>query len=297
MALSPRFAGGREMSLSHRLGDRRYVVTGTRGYVVGTQAGRFPAMGFHTRGEMGGIWSPPMKLLDGIWFGIDDQWIRPAERFTSGYGYSRMALPSPRDGLRIKRVDFLPDGERAALFGLRFTAPKERQRFVLSVEAQSELMKAYPWGETNPSQLDYNLPDEGKVLENGRILFRERGTPPVPNAGVARRLEGSRRGQPEVHRCNHGGRFPGSPGTAGHLSRFRPGRAPGAVSLRRHGVRARNRRTAPLPGHGWSGTNLHSLGGRRRVGEGNARGSKPLSTECWNIQRPCSRAKSKLALF
>ena len=177
-----RFAGGREMSLSHRLGDRRYVVTGTRGYVVGTQAGRFPAMGFHTRGEMGGIWSPPMKLLDGIWFGIDDQWIRPAERFTSGYGYSRMALPSPRDGLRIKRVDFLPDGERAALFGLRFTAPNERQRFVLSVEAQSELMKAYPWGETNPSQLDYNLPDEGKVLENGRILFHERGTPPVPNA-------------------------------------------------------------------------------------------------------------------
>jgi hypothetical protein len=65
-----------ELSVSDRLDDRRYVTTGTRGYVVGTEAGRFPAMGFHTRGEMGGIWSPPIKLLDGIWFGIDDQWNR-----------------------------------------------------------------------------------------------------------------------------------------------------------------------------------------------------------------------------
>jgi hypothetical protein len=59
------------LSVSDRLDDRRYVTTGTRGYVVGTEAGRFPAMGFHTRGEMGGIWSPPIKLLDGIWFGIE----------------------------------------------------------------------------------------------------------------------------------------------------------------------------------------------------------------------------------
>ena len=27
---------------------------------------------------MGGIWTPPLKLLDGIWFGIDDQWVGPA---------------------------------------------------------------------------------------------------------------------------------------------------------------------------------------------------------------------------
>lgn len=181
-AANHRNSRGREMSETRRLGDRRYVASATRGYIVGTQSGRFPAMGFHTRGEMGGIWSPPMKLLDGIWFGIDDEWIRPATRFTSGYGYSEMKLPSPRRGLDISRVDFLPDGERAALFGLTFTAPNKRQRFTLNVEAHSELMKAYPWGETDPSQLDYNLADEARVLENGRVLFRERGTPPVPNA-------------------------------------------------------------------------------------------------------------------
>ncbi|MGH3144183.1 MAG: hypothetical protein ACRDTR_00100, partial [Rubrobacter sp.] len=38
------------LSTTERLDDRRYVATGTRAYVVGTEAGRFPAMGFHTRG-------------------------------------------------------------------------------------------------------------------------------------------------------------------------------------------------------------------------------------------------------
>jgi hypothetical protein len=46
------------LSVSDRLDERRFVTTGTRAYEVGTEAGRYPAMGFHTRGEMGGVWSP-----------------------------------------------------------------------------------------------------------------------------------------------------------------------------------------------------------------------------------------------
>ena len=102
------------LSTENRLDDRRYVTTGDRAYVVGTEAGRFPAMGFHTRGEMGGLWSPPIKLLDGLWFGIDDEWIRPATRFTSGYGHVKMDLPG-REGLTVERTDFV-------LVGLKFTA-------------------------------------------------------------------------------------------------------------------------------------------------------------------------------
>ena len=48
-------------------------------------------MGFHTRGEMGGIWTPPIKLVDGIWFGIGERWIGPATRFTSGCGHVQHA--------------------------------------------------------------------------------------------------------------------------------------------------------------------------------------------------------------
>src|SRR5215207_8593650 len=34
------------LSVSDRLDDRRFVTTGTRAYEVGTEAGRYPAMGF-----------------------------------------------------------------------------------------------------------------------------------------------------------------------------------------------------------------------------------------------------------
>lgn len=172
--------GSPTLSTKDRLDDRRYVVTGSRAYTVGTEAGRFPAMGFHTRGEMSGIWAPPIKLLDGIWFGIDDEWIGPAERFTSGYGYANMDLPG-HEGLEVSRTDFVPDGSRAALFGLTFTAPDAEQNFTLKVDAHSELMSSYPWGETKPSQLDYNLKDQ-VTAESGTLVFREQGKPKVKNA-------------------------------------------------------------------------------------------------------------------
>ena len=89
-----RTAAGPTLSVSSQLGTRRYAASGDRAYELGTEDGRYPAMGFHTRGEMGGIWTPPVKLLDGIWFGVNGQWIGPATTFTSGFGYVHMALPS-----------------------------------------------------------------------------------------------------------------------------------------------------------------------------------------------------------
>src|SRR5882724_11596012 len=90
----PMAAAGPTLSVSSQLDVRRYAASGDRAYELGTEDGRYPAMGFHTRGEMGGIWTPPVKLLDGIWFGVNGQWIGPATTFTSGFGYVHMALPS-----------------------------------------------------------------------------------------------------------------------------------------------------------------------------------------------------------
>src|SRR5450432_2134835 len=171
---------GPTLSVSSELGLRRYVAAGDRAYDLGTEDGRFPAMGFHTRGEMGGIWTPPIKLLDGIWFGLDGQWIGPATRFSSGFGYVRMALPTT-DGVQITRTDFAPDGRRAVEIGLTFTAPAHATSVNLNVDAHSELMSAYPWGFTTPDQTSFNLPDQAAF--NGRqLVFSEDGTPPVANA-------------------------------------------------------------------------------------------------------------------
>jgi hypothetical protein len=163
------------LSEHDRLPDRRFVTTGRRAYEVGAEDATYPATGWHIRGEMGGFWSAPIKLLDGLWFAVDGQWLR-ASRFTSGQGYVRMDLTAP-GGQRVQRVDVVPDGARATLVGLTFTG--ERPRVALSVDAHSELLSAYPWGWTTPSQETVNLPDTGR-FDGRNLVFREAGAPPVP---------------------------------------------------------------------------------------------------------------------
>ena len=172
------------LTVSTNLANRRYVAAGDRAYELGTEDGRYPAMGFHTRGEMGGIWTPPIKLLDGIWFGINGAWIGPATSFTSGFGHVQMTLPQtttgPANNLQITRTDFVPDGRRAVEIGLTLTAANSAP-FTLMADAHSELMSAYPWGFTTPDQTTFNLPDTASFNGN-QLVFQENGTPPVANA-------------------------------------------------------------------------------------------------------------------
>ncbi|HET9421068.1 MAG TPA: glycogen debranching protein [Nocardioides sp.] len=162
-----------ELSETQRLADRRAVVIGERAYSTWTEDGLYPAMGFHTRGEMGGIWSPPIKLLDGLWFGVDGQWLGDdvdARRFSSGWGYTRTDYTGS-DGVRVSRTDFVPDGPRAQVVGLTLRSDSDTT-VPLEVAAHSELMATYPWGETTPSQLAVNADDTGSV-DDSALVFRE----------------------------------------------------------------------------------------------------------------------------
>ncbi|NJC86647.1 glycogen debranching protein [Planosporangium mesophilum] len=195
------------MSESTRLADRRFVVTGDRFYEVGAADATYPATGWHVRGEMGGFWSAPIKLLDGLWFAADGQWLT-ATTFTSGQGYARMDLAGP-DGLKVRRVDVAPDGGRAGLVGLTFSGgPK---RVTLTVNAHSELMAAYPWGWTTPDQTTFNLPDTAN-FDGRNVLFRETGRPPVPGAAAHdyAAVVGSSL-TPDAHRLGAGMRGPQEP--------------------------------------------------------------------------------------
>jgi hypothetical protein len=173
-----------ELTVKNRLPDRRSVVIGDRFYQVSSEDGLYPAAGFHTRGEMGGFWTAPVKLLDGVWFGLDGSWLggqTPAESFTSGYGYTRIGYAAT-NGVKVERTDVSPDGVRAGLIGLTFTSGAART-VRLDLDAHSELTSSYPWGETTPNQQAYNLPDTG-AFDDGALVFRDRGTPDVPNASA-----------------------------------------------------------------------------------------------------------------
>jgi hypothetical protein len=211
---------GQQLSVTSRLQDRREVAAGTRAYSLGFEDGRFYANGWHITGEMGGIWTPPVKLLDGIWFGLGGRWIGPATKFTSGWGYTHFTLPNTA-GLRVSRTDFVPDGPRGVLFGVKVTNPGAATTTTFSVDAHSELMGQYPWGFTGltPNASD-NLPDNGK-FDGKNLVFTDNGALPgapvhhyaalvgsalTPTAGaIGHRFWGPQPG----HRCT--GTEPGAP--------------------------------------------------------------------------------------
>ena len=173
-----------ELSETSRLSDRRSLVVGDRAYAMSTADTLYPGAGWHIRAEMGGVWTPPIKLVDGVWLRVADQWLgdpdgAAATRTTAGWGYTRTSY-EPVDQVDVQRTDFVPDGTRATLVGLTLTSPQPRT-VPIALDAHSELMSAYPWGWTKPDAGTFNLQDKGSY-DGGALVFRETGKPPVANA-------------------------------------------------------------------------------------------------------------------
>jgi glycogen debranching enzyme len=139
-------------STTENLAAKRYVVTGDRAYVVGTQDGNFPGMGFHISGHMNGVWAHPLKLLDSYAFFLDDSAFPAATKFTSGPGFVQLDYPATSNGLQISRTEFAPDGQPVALIGLSIhngsSAPVSTK---LTFQPTSEILPAYPWSGTMPT--------------------------------------------------------------------------------------------------------------------------------------------------
>src|SRR3954469_10484980 len=205
-----------ELSVTTRLQDRREVAAGQRSYAEGFEDGRFYANGWHRTGEMGGVITTQMKLIDSIWFGIDSQLVGQATKFTSVWGYTRFDFPDV-SGLHVQRTDFAPDAHRAVLFGLKLTNPgRARKTVTVMVDAHSELMTAYPWGfaGVTPNASD-NIPDHGSFANN-ELQFTDDGALPgapdhhyaalvgatqTPTKGTAQDTGGNFRGPQPGHVC------------------------------------------------------------------------------------------------
>jgi hypothetical protein len=164
---------GPARSTTEDLAQKRYVVSGDRTYSIGTLDGRFPPLGTRIRGEMGGVWAHPIKLLTGYWFALDGVWLPAAARFTSGAGYVQMHMPQ-QNGIEITRTEFAPDGLAALVIGLTLqNAATHDQRVVVKLAARSQLMGAYPWNDTTPSADDFNRKDTAAYdPATGTLTFR-----------------------------------------------------------------------------------------------------------------------------
>lgn len=102
-----------------------YISAGDRTYIVGTQNGDFPDLGSHVKGEMGGLWMAPIKLLDGFWLkltneqGGSSEWLKDASEFIN-YPYGSKFLYAPiLDGIQVERLQYCPQGKEGMV--IRYT--------------------------------------------------------------------------------------------------------------------------------------------------------------------------------
>src|SRR5919205_4211622 len=89
-----------------------YVTAGDRAYLIGSQDGNFSDMGDHLRGEMGGLWVHPIKLIDGFKAIVRDpasgqqrELSKSSEFINYPYG-NRFRYGSALDDLEIERFQF-----------------------------------------------------------------------------------------------------------------------------------------------------------------------------------------------
>ncbi|HEV3309619.1 MAG TPA: glycogen debranching protein, partial [Chloroflexota bacterium] len=178
-SISKHMTSTQTLSTTTRLADKRYVAAGDHAYVIGTEDGSFPPMGWHSTGQMGGVWAHPIKLLDGYWFQVNNHWLTDATRFTSGPGYVEMQFPET-GGIQVTRTEFSPDGMPVVLVKLDFNNTTGAQKqLVLSAAVRSELMAAYPWGTSGPTNAaGFNGYDTGGYdTKSGTLTFKEPGKP------------------------------------------------------------------------------------------------------------------------
>jgi hypothetical protein len=172
------------ISATSQLSERRFVAAGTEAYVVGVEDGTFPPIGWHTTGQMGGVFAPPVKLLDGLWFGLGGNWLDDAATYTSGPGFVRMTFPVT-DGLQPTLTEFAPDGQSAVLFGLTLVpANGSAATVAVTADAHSEVSATYPWGSTTPTWDQFNNQNTVSAA-NGVITFNQEKTSWYADVGAS----------------------------------------------------------------------------------------------------------------
>src|SRR5258707_1207143 len=117
-----------------RTKQQPYVTAGDRTYLIGTQDGKFPDMGHHVPGEMGGLWLPPIKLIDGFQariaeVGTEKEILLSESVEMVAYPYgNRFIYGRVLDDLDIERFQFSPDHQQGLIVQYSFKNASDRAR-------------------------------------------------------------------------------------------------------------------------------------------------------------------------
>jgi glycogen debranching enzyme len=131
-----------------------FITAGDRVYLVGHQDGTFPELGWHIKGEMGGIWDHPIKLMDGfeaelIW---DDKKIKlnHADTFVNYPFANKHIYHLSEQQLKIERWQFAPDHKEGIVIQYILTNTSDaNQEFTFQFTGHSDLRPTWLGERTN----------------------------------------------------------------------------------------------------------------------------------------------------
>ena len=169
-----------ELSVSQRLEDRREVAAGTRAQVLGFEDGRFYANGWHITGEMGGIVTPPLKLLDSRLSRRQPPVGRPGHQV-----HERAGLRPLRAALD-RRHPARPDRCRAGRPARRPDRPQADQPVAAQQDRQGDGRRAFRADDAVPVGLLRNGPERERQRAGSRCLQRAQARLPRHRAASGR---------------------------------------------------------------------------------------------------------------
>ncbi|MCQ6267926.1 glycogen debranching protein [Fictibacillus sp. WQ 8-8] len=111
-----------------------YICAGDRSYIVGAQSGLFPDFGHHVKDEMGGVWTHPIKLLDGYWLHLQETdsthgfWLEEADVFHNYPFYNEHEYMIKERELTVIRRQFCPDQTEGAVVTYEVTNQSDKRR-------------------------------------------------------------------------------------------------------------------------------------------------------------------------
>jgi hypothetical protein len=153
-----------------------YVTAGDKLYCIGDQAGNFPEVGFHVKGEMGGIWQHPIKLMDGYRMkitGLDkNSGMLSSAQFITYSFLNKNIYQLSNQQVSVSRTQFVPDSLPVLVVEYNFkNKGKVARSYQLSFLADVNLRPVWQ-GEENGMK-DY--PDEIYRASNNVYSFKDGG--------------------------------------------------------------------------------------------------------------------------
>jgi len=125
-----------------------YNTAGDKLYMVGHQDGSFPDLGWHVKGEMGGIWHHPIKLMDGfnarLFMGQKSVLLNKANSFINYPFGNKHIFKIDDEDLLVERFQFVPDQLGALYVEYKITNKgKHKRQLNFEFEAISNLMPVW----------------------------------------------------------------------------------------------------------------------------------------------------------